>query len=377
MIDARVLAAFRDRYGEAAKLLVRAPGRVNLLGEHTDYNEGFVFPMAIDRAAWIALRPRADRKVVLRSLDFNEERDFDLDALAKGEGWIEYVKGTAWSLQDSGLALKGWEGIVAGDVPIGAGLSSSASFEVATARAFAAVSGFPWDPVSAAKLAQRAENKWVGVNCGIMDQMISAAGQEGQALLIDCRDLALRSVPLPAGTVVVILDTTTRRGLAASAYNERRSQCEEAASLLGKKSLRDVTPAELTANEAKLPPLTYRRARHVVTENARVMSAVESKSDPVAFGQRMYESHDSLQKDYEVSAVELDAMVAAARQAPGVYGARMTGAGFGGCAVALVDAAKSEAFVAATEAGYKKATGLSPAIYVCRPSAGAELREPR
>jgi galactokinase len=374
--EARVLSIFRERFGEAARLLARAPGRVNLLGEHTDYNDGFVLPMAIDRSAYIALRPRTDRRVVLRSVDFDQEVEFDLAGLAKADGWAEYVKGTAWSLQEAGLSLRGFDGVMGGDVPIGAGLSSSAALEVAAARAFQAVAGATWDPVAAAKWAQRAENKWVGVNCGIMDQMISAAGQEGHALLIDCRDLSLRSVPLPPKTVVVVLDTSTRRGLQDSAYNERRSQCEKAAKLLGKKSLRDVSKAELTRRWDSMPDVTRRRAHHVVTENARVLSAVKAseKKDAVTFGKRMYESHRSLQKDYEVSSEALDAMVAAARQAPGVFGARMTGAGFGGCAVALVEEKKVAKFVAATEKAYQAKTGLPPAIYVCRPSAGAEIR---
>jgi galactokinase len=247
---------------------------------------------------------------------------------------------------------------------------------VAAARAFAAVSGLSWDPVQMAKLAQRAENKWVGVNCGIMDQLISAAGQEGHALLIDCRDLSIRAVPLPPKTVVVVLDTATRRGLQDSAYNERRSQCEKAARLLGKKSLRDVKKADLERQWDDLPEVTRRRARHVVSENARVLNAVKAMEsrDSLTFGKRMYESHKSLQKDYEVSSDALDVMVAAARKAPGVFGARMTGAGFGGCAVALVDEKKAPKFVAATEKAYQEKTGLQPAIYICRPSAGAELR---
>jgi len=375
--EARVLQAFRERFSEAAKLLARAPGRVNLLGEHTDYNDGFVLPMAIDRSAYIALRPRADRKVVLRSLDFDQEVEFDLADLKKGDGWVEYVKGTAWSLQDAGLTLRGFDGVMAGDVPIGAGLSSSAALEVASARAFQAISESRWDPVASAKWAQRAENKWIGVNCGIMDQMISAAGQEGHALMIDCRDLSMKAVPLPPKTVVVVLDTSTRRGLQDSAYNERRSQCEKAAKMLGQKSLRDVSKAELTRRWDSMPDVTRRRAHHVVTENARVLSAIKAteKKDAATFGKRMYESHRSLQKDYEVSSEALDAMVAAARQAPGVFGARMTGAGFGGCAVALVEEKKVARFVAATEKAYRAKMNLQPAIYVCRPSAGAEIKK--
>ena len=376
-LRARVTGAFRSRYGSDPAFVVRAPGRVNLIGEHTDYNDGFVFPMAIDRAAWIALRPRGDRRVVATSLDFEETREFDLATLGKKDtdGWIEYLKGTAWALLDAGHALEGFEGVIAGDVPLGAGLSSSASIEMATARAFAAVSNLPWKPAPMALLGQRAENKWVGVNCGIMDQLISAAGVEDKALLIDCRSLETQAVPLPRGTVVVVLDTATRRGLVDSAYNERRAQCEAAAKLFGVKALRDVTSDELAARAAELEPMTLRRARHVVTEDERTLAAAEAMraDDATRLGRLMNESHESLRHDFEVTNDGLNVMVDEARRAPGCFGARMTGAGFGGCAVALVAADRSEAFVRQVEAGYREATGLAPKVYVCRATNGAEI----
>jgi len=376
-LQTRVAEAFRSRYGSDPAVVVRAPGRVNLIGEHTDYNDGFVFPMAIDRAAWIALRPRGDGRVVATSLDFDETREFDLARLEKGkkEGWIEYLKGTAWALQEAGHSLSGFEGIVAGDVPLGAGLSSSASIEMATARAFAAVSGLPWKPAPMALLGQKAENQWVGVNCGIMDQLISAAGVADKALLIDCRSLETQAVPLPRGTVVVILDTATRRGLVDSAYNERRAQCEAAAKLFGVKALRDVTSDRLAARARELDPTTLRRARHVVTEDERTVAAAEAMraDDAGRLGQLMNESHESLRHDFEVTNDGLNAMVDEARRGPGCFGARMTGAGFGGCAVALVAADRSEAFVRQVEAGYRKATGLDPKVYVCRATNGAEI----
>ena len=373
----RVASAFRGRYGSDPAFVVRAPGRVNLIGEHTDYNDGFVFPMAIDRAAWIALRPREDGRVVATSLDFDETREFDLGGLGKKEtdGWIEYLKGTAWALLDAGHVLKGFDGVVAGDVPLGAGLSSSASIEMATARAFAAASSLRWEPAPMALLGQRAENKWVGVNCGIMDQLISAAGVEDKALLIDCRSLETRAVPLPRGTVIVILDTATRRGLVDSAYNERRAQCETAAKIFRVKALRDVTSAQLVARAAELEPVTLRRARHVVTEDERTLAAAEAmrKDDAALLGRLMNESHESLRHDFEVCNDGLNVMADEARRAPGCFGARMTGAGFGGCAVALVAADRSEAFVRQVEAGYRKATGLDPKVYVCRATNGAEI----
>jgi galactokinase len=375
-LQAKVQDAFRDRFGTAPALVVRAPGRVNLIGEHTDYNDGFVFPMAIDRATWIALRPRGDARVVATSLDFGETLEFDLGALEKaGNGWIEYLKGTAWALADAGHALRGWEGVVAGDVPIGAGLSSSASVEMATARAFAAVSGLEWKPAPMALLGQRAENKWVGVNCGIMDQLISAAGVADKAVLIDCRSLETQAVPLPKGTVVVVLDTATRRGLVDSAYNERRAQCEAAAKHFGVKALRDVTSAALAARASELDQTTLRRARHAVTEDERTLAAAAAMraNDAVRLGQLMNASHESLRYDFEVCNDGLNTMVECARSAPGCHGARMTGAGFGGCAVALVAAGRAAAFVAQVEACYRKATGLEPKAYVCRATNGAEV----
>ena len=244
----RVAMTFAERYGERPAVVVRAPGRVNLIGEHTDYNDGFVLPLAIDRAVWIALRPRHDREVHVWSTEFGEAAHFRLDGLERERaGWIEYLKGTAWALERAGHRLTGWEGVIGSDVPIGAGLSSSAAIEVATARAFSVVSDFPWAPSAMAQLAQSAERNWVGVNCGIMDQMISAVGRESHAVLIDCRTLGTRAVPLPDGAVVVILDTATRRGLVDSAYNERRRQCEAAAAFFGATALRDVTPDMLDA----------------------------------------------------------------------------------------------------------------------------------
>jgi galactokinase len=374
--ETRALRAFAERFGGDAPLVVHAPGRVNLLGEHTDYNEGFVLPMALHLGAWIALRPRADGRVVLRSLDFGEEQEFDLGRLHRGQGWIEYVKGTAWAFQEAGAALRGWDGVVTGDVPIGAGLASSAALEVAAARAFAAAADLPWQPVTAARLAQRAENGWVGVQCGIMDQLVIAAGREGHALLIDCRDLTTRPIPLPPGTVVAVLDTSTRRDLVDSTYNERRARCEEATRRCGVRSLRDLSLAELEQRAHVLSDDHLRLARHVVTENARTLAAAEAmtRGDAAALGALMNEGHRSLRDDFRVSSPALDAIVAAAQGAPGCRGARMTGAGLAGCAVALVDEGEAAPFVAETERAYRAATGLQATVHLSRPRAGAELR---
>jgi galactokinase len=372
----RVTQIFHERFGSPPALVVRAPGRVNLIGEHTDYNDGFVLPMAIDRAIWIALRPRQDGQVVVYSLDMEETAEFELTGLVRGGlGWAEYIKGVAWAMQEAGLALSGWEGVLAGDVPVGAGLSSSAAVELATARAFAAVSGLAWAPTAMALLAQRAENHWVGMKCGIMDQMISAAGVAGHALLIDCRSLDSEAAPLTPDTAVIVLDTSTRRGLVDSAYNERRAQCEAAAQFFDVPALRDVSLAQFEARATGLDELTRRRARHVISENERTLQAVEAmrRGDARTLGRLMDASHVSLRDDFEVSRLELDAIVACAHRQPGCYGARMTGAGFGGCAVALVIASAAQAFAQAVAMDYEAETGLKPSVYVCAATNGAEV----
>jgi galactokinase len=371
-----VVEVFARRFGGRPVWLARAPGRVNLVGEHTDYNEGFVLPMAIDRAAWIAFRPRPDGRVHLFSLHFGEATEFDLGGLSKtGPAWAQYVKGVAWSLREDGHALRGFEGVLAGDVPIGAGLSSSAAVELAAARALAASSDLAWEPKAMALRAQRAENSWVGMKCGIMDQLASAAAVAGSALLIDCRSLDTTLVPLPPAASVVVLDTSTRRALVDSAYNERRAQCEEAARSLGVTALRDLTPEELAGSAVPLEATVRRRARHVVSENARTLAAAEAmrSGDAAALGRLLDASHESLREDFEVSSPALEAMVACAQSDGAAYGARLTGAGFGGCAVAVVHRAEAEAFSARVQAAFRERTGLTPQAYVCQPAAGASL----
>jgi galactokinase len=377
-LRSRVLDEFCRRFGGNPSFFARAPGRVNLIGDHTDYNDGFVLPMAIDREICIAVRARDDRRVSVYSIDFDEDATFALDGgdpRRAGGSWVEYLRGVAWALDDAGRPTSGWEGIVAGNVPVGAGLSSSAALELATARVFNAVNGVVWQPVSMARLAQRAENEWVGVNCGIMDQLISAAGTSGHALLIDCRTLETHAVAIPESVAVVVLDTGTRRGLVDSEYNERRAQCELAAGFFGVPALRDVDDATFRAREGELDARTRKRARHVVTENARTVEAAAllEGGDVRRFGALMDESHASLRDDFEVSRPELDAMVAIARRQKACYGARMTGAGFGGCAVALVARDAAKAFTGAVPAEYEKVVGIRPTVYVCEPSAGASV----
>jgi galactokinase len=375
-VKQEVLEAFFATYGTPPSIVARSPGRVNLIGEHTDYNDGFVLPMAIDRAVWIALRPRPDGQVHVHSLDLDQSGRFELaDFQHTAEGWLEYIKGTAWSLQDAGYALAGWEGVFAGDIPIGAGLSSSAALELATARAFAAISDLPWDPAQMAQLGQKAENAWVGVNCGIMDQMISASGQADHAVLIDCRSLETTAVPLPPDSIVVVMDTSTRRGLVDSAYNERRQQCEAAAAFFEVPALRDVSLSQFEQRAAELEPLIRRRARHIISEDERTLQAVKAmrRGDAYHLGRLMDASHASLRDDFDVSSHELNIMVEIAQKQAGCYGARMTGAGFGGCAVALVRSSQVDAFADHVHLAYKQATKLSPNIYICQASDGSSL----
>lgn len=366
-------AAFAARYGAPPERVVRAPGRVNLIGEHTDTSDGFVLPMAIDREVRVALTPRPDATVRLAALDLDEAASFDAGAPHVEDGWAAYAHGVAWALAEDGHALRGFDGAFSGDVPRGAGLSSSAALELALARAFAEAGGLPWDPRAMAVACRRAENGWVGVASGIMDQLIGACGEAGSALLIDCRDLSTEAVPLPPGTRVVILDTGTRRGLVGSAYNERRAQVDAAARTLGVEVLRDVDPATLEAREHELDPVVRKRARHVVHENARVLRAADAmrRGDAAATGRLMDASHASLRDDFEVSGPALDAIVEIARAHDACYGARMTGAGFAGCAVALVAEPAVDAFVREVEARYHARADHEPALYPVVASAGA------
>jgi galactokinase len=374
----KVIEVFQAQFGTKPNWITRSPGRVNIIGEHTDYNDGFVLPMAIDYATWIALRPREDHQVRIWALDMDDDLTFDLSDFHHLErGWQEYIKGVAWALQQAGFQLKGWEGVITGDVPIGAGLSSSASLELALARAFALVSGLNWDPQAMAVVCQQAENQWVGVNSGIMDQMVSASGQKQKALLIDCRNLSTRLVPLPRQAQIVILDTATRRGLADSAYNEKRAQCEAVACHFSADALRDVTSDQLLDRAGILNIELYQRAKHVISENERVLEAVQALQDENLdeLGKLMNASHASLRDDFEVSREEIDQMVAIAQSQPGCYGARLTGAGFGGCAIALVAGNQVEAFQAEVTREYNKATGLEPKVYLTTAVDGTSYEE--
>jgi galactokinase len=373
--------AFARVFGGDSRAAI-APGRVNLIGEHTDYNDGFVLPMALDLAAVVAFRPRADRQLHLHAAAYGETLVLDLDALAPGrdKGWSSYVAGVAWAFAESGRRVPGLDAVIDGNVPLGAGLSSSAALELASARAFAAAADLPWDARAMAKLGQRAENRYVGVNCGLMDQMASAAAQAGAALLLDCRSLETEAVRVPSEAAIVVMDTGARRELATSAYNDRRRACEAAVEALrlgqpGIRALRDVTEADLDGAASRLDPVVLRRARHVVTENDRTLHTVVAlrAGDLGKAGRLMNESHQSLRDLYEVSSPELDLVTELARARPECHGARMTGAGFGGCAVALVSADGAEGFMDAVAAAYRKRVSLASAFFAGKPAAGARL----
>ncbi len=366
-------------FGSQPAAVVRAPGRVNLIGEHTDYNDGYVLPMAIDRRVLVAAAPRQDRQVVIHALDFGESVAFSLDDIEydPAQTWSNYQRGVAYFLEERGLKLPGLNAVVVGDIPIGSGLSSSAAIEVSVAYAWQVLAGFELSRVDLALLCQRAENEFVGMNCGIMDQFVSALGQRDHALLIDCRSLDYQPVPLPSGAAIVVADTRKQRGLVDSEYNTRRRECEEGVRILRRhlpqvQSLRDVSPDQFAEYEGVLPENVRQRCRHIVYENERVLKAAAAlqAGDVAAFGQLMNESHLSLRDDYQVSCAELDIMAEAAWKVDGVYGSRMTGAGFGGCTVSLVAEGAIEDFRSQVAETYERATGIAPQIYVCRAEDG-------
>jgi len=378
-----LIEQFRQHFDGEPTLVSAGPGRVNLIGEHTDYNDGFVLPVALKRDVRFVLRPRADRQVRLYSAEFGEEGSFDLDAIAfnRDKLWLNYIQGMAQSLEQEGLRLTGIDAMFSGNVPRGSGLSSSAALEVGTAHALLAASGQEGMLAGPriAQLAQRAENKFVGVNCGIMDQFISELGRENHALLIDCRSLDYTLVPMPEEAALVIGNTRASRSLASSAYNERRSECEEGVALLqqalpGIRALRDVTSEQLEANRHLLPENVYLRCRHVVSENERVLATVEAlrRGDLAEVGALMNASHASLRDDYLVSSPALDTMVDAMRSVEGCYGARLTGAGFGGCAVALVKPGYEQAIADAVYEQYPKITNIWPEVYTTKAADGAQ-----
>jgi galactokinase len=383
-----VVEKFQECFGEVPAHVVRAPGRVNLLGEHVDYNDGFVLPIAIDRATWLALSPSDTDQTTLRALDLLEEISFTpetLPAKTDTEGkdlptWALYPAGVMWALKKAGLATLALKGVYTSDVPQGAGLSSSASVEMAFVLAWQTLGGWNLPPMERALLGQKAENQYVGVNCGIMDQFASACGERDRLLHLDCRSLEWQTLPLPKDVAIVIADTKMRRTLTSGEYNKRRADCEEAVRILradlpGITSLRDVNRETFNRLTSRLPEQVEKRARHVVEEIERTQRAIPllEEGAMVEFGKLLNQCHASLRDLYEVSIPELDTMVDIAQDLPGCYGARLTGAGFGGCTVNLVAREQADAFSRTLAAGYEDETGFPPEIYICSASKGAEL----
>ncbi len=379
MVDLeRLREKFQKEFG-GEPWIFRAPGRVNLIGEHVDYNEGWVLPIAIDRACYVLAQVRQDGKLRVHSEQFSETVE-GLPEEPRGgtHHWSDYVRGVAWALRETACTLTGADLLISSEVPLGSGLSSSAALEVASAFALLGVSRRTMDRTALARACQHAENEYVGMRCGIMDQLAACFGRQGHALRIDCRTLEVEPVPLDESRVqVVVANTMVKHALASSEYNVRRQECEEAwRRMRGQKpnvrALRDVSWEETEGVAATWPENLRRRARHVTTENARVHRAVAAlrNGDLEEMGRLMAESHASLDVDYQVTSPELNTMVALARELPGLFGARMTGAGFGGCTVNLVRADDARTFAAELAHRYQKATGLRPDVYLCRSSDG-------
>jgi galactokinase len=373
-----VREAFRRQFGQPS-LMVRGPGRVNLIGEHTDYNLGFVLPAAVDKAIWLALRPRPDGRFCFHSVDLGESFEVAPADVARTERhWPNYLLGVISELAQDGRMPGGVDCAFGGDVPIGSGMSSSAALECSFAFGLNELFGLGYDSVELALLGQRAENRFVGVACGIMDQFASVLGRERSLIHLDCRDLSFEYVPFERADLrIVLCDTRVRRSLAGSEYNERRARCEAGVALItqhhpGVKSLRDVDPALLQAHRRELDPIVFRRCDYVVRENGRVLEACAAlrRADFVTFGSLMNASHDGLRDDYEVSCAELDLLAEAARVIPGVLGSRMMGAGFGGCTINLVEEDAMEDFHARMERVYRDALGAAPKIHACRLTGG-------
>ncbi|HEY1160657.1 MAG TPA: galactokinase [Terracidiphilus sp.] len=368
-----------DRFHAEPAIFV-APGRVNLIGEHTDYAEGFVMPVAIDFATLAGISPRSDGKIVLYSENYGQERNFEAAALpAKAsQHWTDYPLGVVSILAGEGHAIPGFSLSLWGDVPLGSGLSSSASVEVATALAVKWLIGVTYAGPVLARLCQRAENEFVGANCGIMDQFISVNGAKDHALLLDCRDLSFKLAPIPANVALVIANTMVKHSISGGDYPTRRAESEAACAIInshrgGVPFLRDATLEDLEKWGHEMTPNSLKRARHVISENLRTVAAAEAliKGDLAELGRLMAEAHRSYSEDFEASCVEADAMVALAQDLPGLIGARLTGGGFGGCTINLVEQDQAAAFVEALGGRYAAQIGIVPQIHICHASGGA------
>lgn len=383
MIDDQVIDQFDKAFGGRPDLIVRSPGRVNLIGEHTDYNDGWALPMALDLGTDIAAARRDDRVLRVAAPRLGAVSEISLDRLnpQEGSGFVQYVGGTAAILRDIGCPVPGADLLIDGNLPIGAGLSSSASLELGLAVAIAKLADYPIDSAELPRLGQRVENDIIGLRSGIMDQFAVAHGIADHALRMDCRSLQTESVPIPSALRVLVLDSSVRRILAESAYNQRRSECEAALQALrtaepSLKALRDITTAQLSNEGWRLSEVLLRRARHVITENQRVLQAAAAlqRGDARKFGQLLNQSHLSLRDDYEVSCSELDALVDICTSTAGVLGARLTGAGFGGCVIAIAAADRADRAVTAIAERYRMTTRLPGTGYICTASAGTHIR---
>jgi len=379
MTSSELALRFENLFGARPRIF-RAPGRVNLIGEHTDYNDGFVMPSAIGLSTLVAISARPDRKLTIHSEQFSENFEFNVDCLPTQHtgAWCDYVVGVAVMLQQRGCSLCGANVLVRGGVPIGAGLSSSAALEVASALALMSLDGTSLLMPEVAKLCQRAENVFIGAQVGIMDQFISCLGKAGHALLLDCRSLEFKMIPIPEGLCLVICNSMVKHEHASGEYNRRRQECEEGVKLLaewypGARALRDITTEQVQRHSQEMPPTIYKRCSHVVQENQRALSAANllAIDDLSGVGRLMRESHRSLRDLYEVSCPELDAMVEVAEGLPGYYGGRMTGGGFGGCTVNLVDSSHAQAFAEQISEGYRRSRGIKPDVYICSAADGA------
>jgi galactokinase len=376
---------FRKIFGMDGPVTVgRAPGRVNLIGEHTDYNDGYVFPIALDFRMEMAARLRTDGLVRLYSIDYRQQVEFPLNlpiAYDSSYQWSNYVRGVFSVLLDAGISLRGADIVFQGDIPQGAGLSSSAALEVVTAIVLQKLNGFSKTPQELALLCQRAENKFVGMNCGIMDQFISMMGRQNHALFLDCRSLEYRQTPLELGNNrIIICQSGVKHNLVESEYNKRRSECEQGVAILAKKhpgirALRDATLHQLAACKNEMNEVVYKRCHHVIAENDRVLESVNvlTQRDLVSFGRLMNASHDSLRDLYEVSCPEIDELVNLARSVPGVLGARITGGGFGGCTVNLVNIDSCQRFIEVIKVAYRQKTGIDPIFYSSKAAEGARV----
>lgn len=377
-----VTRSFSTIFGYAPTHFIQAPGRVNLIGEHTDYNDGFVLPCAINYQMVVAAAKRDDNTIRVIAVDYqNDVDEFSLDNTIEflpNKMWANYVRGVIHFLQKDNYSFHGMDIAISGNVPQGAGLSSSAALEVAIGQTLKTLYQLPISQKEIALNGQKAENQFVGCNCGIMDQLISACGEENHALLIDCRSLETSAVTMPENMVVMIINTNKKRGLVDSEYNTRRQQCEEAARILNVTALRDATLEDLVAKKALMSEVVYRRARHVITENGRTLDAAEAlrHGDLTTLSQLMMQSHHSMRDDFEITVKEVDSLVEIVKSVIGDRGGvRMTGGGFGGCVVALVTPDLVDKVVDSVKAQYEAKTGLKETIYVCSASQGAGYSE--